>query len=354
IILAFSAKREDRRITDFILSTANQAAAPLLPEGRNSESLSLRNDIPALADEGLIELFTKVVDQDTRLNTDIFMRTTGKWYNLMSAKMMDGIVATFTDITAKKVTEEKIRKNYVELISVKDNLKKVNEDLENKVVERTRALATSEERFRLVARATNDALWDWDFVNNNTWWGETFYKLFGYTDQPEGTDRNFWLEKIHPDDRGRVNESLHQVINTNRTQWSQEYRFMRENGTYAHILDRGYILHDELGTPYRMLGSMFDVTELKNAEQQVASSIAQRKFLAESMPLIVWIADEKGGLTFINKQFEVYTGLSYRDGLGDGWQALVHEQDIKPLLSKFHHSLADKKDFSQELRLKHR
>ncbi|MHA4844494.1 chemotaxis protein CheB [Flavitalea antarctica] len=354
MILAFAAKREQNSIVDFELSTANHAAELFLPAERVGETLSLKKDIPVLADEGLIEVFAEIVNKDTRLNTDIYIRSTGKWYNLMSAKMMDGIVATFTDITAKKLTEEKIRKNYVELISVKDNLKKANEDLENKVIERTRALATSEERFRLVARATNDALWDWDFVNNTTWWGETFYKLFGYSQTSPETDRRFWLDKIHPDDREQVNASIHQVINTDKTQWSCEYRFLRENGTYAHILDRGYVLHDEFGTPFRMLGSMFDVTELKQAEQQVASSIAQRKFLAESMPLIVWIADQHGQLNFINRQFEVYTGVSYKEALGDGWKKLIRPQDLDPLVSKLTQSLQDKTDFSHELRLKHR
>ncbi|RYG04479.1 MAG: chemotaxis protein, partial [Chitinophagaceae bacterium] len=129
MILAFSANRERNKIVDFTLTIANNAAKLFLPPGADAQGLSLQKDIGVLGDEGLSELFTGVVDNDTRVNTDIFLKSTGKWYNLMSAKMMDGIVASFTDITAKKLSEEKIKKNYVELISVKDNLKKANEDL---------------------------------------------------------------------------------------------------------------------------------------------------------------------------------------------------------------------------------
>ncbi|RYY22249.1 MAG: PAS domain S-box protein, partial [Chitinophagaceae bacterium] len=353
VILAFAADRERSNIVDFTVTTANHAAKIFLPDG-DGIGLSLQRDLPLLASEGFFERFKEVVETNTNINVDIYFSSIDIWYNLVAAKMMDGVVATLTDITTKKVSEEKIRKSYVELITVKDNLKLINEQLENKVTERTRALAASEERFRLVARATNDALWDWDLINNKTWWGETFYKLFGYEDVTDETDRKFWLEKIHPDDRQRVQTSLHLAVNSNKTQWSQEYRFLRENGTYAHILDRGYILHDEFDTPYRMLGSMFDLTELKQAEQQVASSIAQRKFLAESMPLIVWTADKDGQLNFVNRQFELYTGVSYRDALGEGWKKLVQPQDLPDLLLKFEYSLSKKKDFSQELRLLHR
>jgi len=248
-------------------------------------------------------------------------------------------------------SNEELHTLNTELLSVKDHLKKANEQLENKVKERTRALAASEERFRLVARATNDALWDWDFVNNTVWWGEAFYKMFGYQKPGQHTERSFWLEKVHPDDREAVNESLYEVINSRKNQWNREYRFLKQSGEYAHILDRGYVLHDEVGTPYRMLGSMFDITAMKNAEQKVASNIAQRKFLAESMPLIVWTVDPRGQVDFANKQFETYTGRHYREALGNNWQAFIYKEDLPLLRERWKEALEDKKDFTLEARI---
>src|SRR5690606_2128332 len=109
---------------------------------------------------------------------------------------------------------------------------------------RTKALSLSEERFRLVAKATNDALWDWDFANNKVWWGESFFKLFGYTRSAEFGRRD-WLEKIHTEDRERVSKSIDFAIQNNQNQWSKEYRFLKADGTYANILDRAYVLHEE-------------------------------------------------------------------------------------------------------------
>jgi len=339
-ILAFRCIRDNQgAITDFTLQLANPAAKAFLEKSiPESIGLSLKKNIPLLATNPLLEQYIQVVQSGHPLQTDVHFDTGNKWYSLSVARMQDGFVSTFTDITEKKLADQKIRKNY--------------DELEHKVAERTRALAASEERFRLVARATNDALWDWDLENNTIWLGEAFYKLFGYENPGNRAARVFWLEKLHPDDRQEVDESLRDVIHSRKNQWSREYRFLKRNGDYAHILDRGYVLHDESGHPYRMLGSMFDVTAMKNAEQRVASNIAQRKFLAESMPLIVWTVDPRGQVDFVNKQFETYTGRHYRDALGNRWQGFIHKEDLPALQQNWKQALEEKKDFTLELRIR--
>jgi two-component system CheB/CheR fusion protein len=69
-----------------------------------------------------------------------------------------------------------------------------------------------------------------------------------------------------------VEDSIYAAINGHQTQWSQEYRFLKKNGDYVYVLDRGYILHNEYGTPYRMLGSMLDISGRKKAEQEIAKA----------------------------------------------------------------------------------
>jgi len=351
-IFAFHALRDHTGIIyDFTILTANEASRVFLPKGQEiSFNRSLKKEMPLLVINGMFEKYVSVVQEDLKLHTHVYFEHDGTWYEVSAVKMMDGLVATFTDVTEKKSAEQRLKKNYVELVAVKDNLKKLNAELESKVVERTRELTASEERFRLVARATNDALWDWDFINNNVWWGDAFYKNFGY-EPGENVSRNFWFEKIHPDDRLGVQENIYDVINNHQSQWTKEYRFLKANGEYADILDRGYILHDEYGTPYRMLGSMLDLTDLKRAQQALSSNIAQRKFMAESMPLIVLTAQEDGNVDFVNAQFELYTGMNQKDALKQGWQGAVHADDLKGLEASWRNAVSRKGDFQREIRL---
>ncbi len=299
---------------------------------------------------GMFEKYVSVVQEDLKLHTHVYFEHESAWFEVSAVKMMDGLVATFTDVTEKRNAEQRLKKNYVELVAVKDNLKKLNADLESKVIERTRELAVSEERFRLAARATNDTLWDWDFINNNVWWGDAFYKNFGY-ESSENVSRNFWFDKIHPDDRLAVTGKYIRCDQHTSEPVDTEYCFLKANGEYADILDRGYILHDEYGTPYRMLGSMLDLTDLKRAQQALSSNIAQRKFLAESMPLIVLTAQEDGNVDFVNAQFELYTGMDQKDALRQGWQGVVHSADLKGLEASWRNAVARKGDFQREIRL---
>ncbi|RYZ86313.1 MAG: PAS domain S-box protein, partial [Proteobacteria bacterium] len=270
-IVAFRAVRSGPRIEDFTLEISNSEAVNLLGKSVVEKgNASLKKDVPFLAMPQVFDHLVGVVENDSSYHKDIYHEEDLKWYSLIAVKMMDGFVATVSDITAKKRAEQKLKRNYLELISTKDNLKKVNEELESKVVERTKALSISEERFRLVANATNDALWDWDLVRDTVWWSETFFKLFGYENTGH-TNREFWLSKVHPGDVKAVVGDLYEAINNNAKEWRREYRFRKANGEFAFILDRAYILHNENGTPYRMLGSMFDVTELKVAEQKLST-----------------------------------------------------------------------------------
>lgn len=352
-IFALESVRDNRRqIVDFAITTANQAATNWLKKDTdNIKGVLVRNDLRALLFENLFAQFCTVVEKDTQLHTDIYDEEAKIWLEVTAVKMMDGIVATFSDVTQKKHAEDRLKKNYVELVATKDNLKKLNSELESKVAERTQLLSVSEERFRLVARATNDALWDWDLVNNKIWFSDAFYLKFSY-EESQKFNHQMWLSKIHPDERKEVEKSIHHIFNTGQKQWNREYRFERADGTYANILDRAYVIQDEYGTPYRMLGSMLDLTELKRAEQEIENNIAQRRFLAESMPLIVWTSDAEGKVNFVNSQFETYTGISQANALQDGWKKALHPDDLHRIEIIWGESIVHKSDFQTELRLR--
>ncbi|RZM12717.1 MAG: PAS domain S-box protein, partial [Pedobacter sp.] len=181
-----------------------------------------------------------------------------------------------TDITDRRVADQKLKKNYNELIRVRESLKSLNTELEEKVHERTQRLTESETRFNQVSKATNDTIWDWNLVDNSMWRSDSFTAMFGYTQSEENSSITFWFDKIHEDDQQRVRDSVYAAINSKDEQWSAEYRLMKADGEYAVILDRGTILQDEFEMPYRMIGSMIDITKLVDTENKLSSS--ERKF----------------------------------------------------------------------------
>jgi PAS domain S-box-containing protein len=141
------------------------------------------------------------------------------------------------------------------------------------------ALARSEERFRLVARATTEVIWEWDLASGEVLWSEDAAKTFRYPPSEVQPRIEWWYERIHPEERERVFSGLEQATRASDDIWSYEYRLLRGDGTYAVILDRGLTIRDARGAPIRMVGSMMDVTERRRAE------LSQR-FLAQASSLL--------------------------------------------------------------------
>jgi two-component system sensor kinase FixL len=139
------------------------------------------------------------------------------------------------------------------------------------VTERVRtaeALRNSEERFKSVALATNDAIRDWDLNTGVVWWNESFYKTFGYRPGEVEPEIQSWVGKVHPDDQGRIDHGIGGLIDGGGDGWSGEYRFRRSDGSYAVVFDRCHVVRDE-GRAVRLLGSMMDITERKQAEERL-------------------------------------------------------------------------------------
>jgi PAS domain S-box-containing protein len=145
------------------------------------------------------------------------------------------------------------------------------------------ALRASEERFRLAIKATKDAIWDIDLKSGTVTWNETYSMLYG---RPESEDSwQFWMNRIHTEDRDRTVDSLKAAIAGSASSWSAEYRFRRADGRWAHIHDRGYITRDGMGIASRVIGAMQDLTNQKIAESNLRESEDRFRRVFEEGPL---------------------------------------------------------------------
>jgi PAS domain S-box-containing protein len=183
-------------------------------------------------------------------------------------------MAMALDITLLKRTEEQLRRAHEELEArVRErtaDLARTNEELRQQIAERRQAeeaLRDSETRFELVARATNDIVWDWDLTRNTLWWSDGLKKLLGETEMDPGIEG--WENRLHPDERERVMAGIHGAINSGQQYWSDEYQLRLGSGAYAHMLDRGYVMQNQAGKPVRMIGAMIDITGRKQAELSI-------------------------------------------------------------------------------------
>jgi len=141
------------------------------------------------------------------------------------------------------------------------------------------AVRESEERYRLVQKATNDVIWDWDLVAGSLRWNELARTVFRVPAGEIPGDVQWWFGHIHPDDRPRVEADIHAVIDAgSEAPWAAEYRFQLGDGSYRTFLTRGYVARDAAGRPARMIGAMQDVTErIRAREAAEAAQVAAER-----------------------------------------------------------------------------
>lgn len=130
-------------------------------------------------------------------------------------------------------------------------------------------LKTSEERYRLVGRATNDLVWDLDLTSGKVLWNAALHTQFGYSDDELQTTIDWWAERIHPEHRAEVVGKFDRLLHEGHDTFESEYPFRKADGSYAHVYDRGYVVHNAHGAAARIVGAMQDLTTRKLAEEKL-------------------------------------------------------------------------------------
>ncbi len=160
--------------------------------------------------------------------------------------------------------------------------------------ERVRAqqeVERSHQRFQSVAAATNDTIWDWNLETDAFWWNDGFANLFGWAADGSQTVRA-WIRQIHPEDRGRVVQGIYAAIERGDPNWSDEYRFISNDGRIADVLDRGQVIREGSGKPVRMVGGMTDMTVNKCAERELSRTHRALQMLSSCNEMLVRTSSE--------------------------------------------------------------
>lgn len=158
----------------------------------------------------------------------------------------------------------------------------------------------SNERFELIARTTNEALWEMDLVNGYVWSNETHQQIYGRTLKDEAPMFELWEDSILEAERAAVLKSFYDVFHSSENVWISEYRMYNYKREEIAIYDRTYIVRNSEGKPVRMMGSMMDITERKKASEALIRSEEKYRTLVEQATDAIFIADQTGRFIVVN------------------------------------------------------
>jgi len=201
------------------------------------------------------------------------------------------------------------------------------------------------ERFNLVAKATNDLIWEWNIITGDVYrLGDSFFKNLGYALNPKQID---WISIIHPEDRERVDyKRKHIFENTLESYWEDQYRIVKANGTNAFVLDRGFIVRLSNGKAIKMIGSTQNITKLKQNEIELSDSEKRYSNLFQLSPLPMWVYN-LDTLEFldVNEAAIKHYGYSKNEFLNMTLKDIRPSEDMTLLIDDIIHTRTHPKDF---------
>lgn len=203
-------------------------------------------------------------------------------------------------------------------------------------------LSSSRERYRrlaetleLATRAASLGVWDWNVVSNELKWDARMYELYGVpTEQFEGHYKS-WLDDVHPDDRQRCDAAIQGALK-NEHPYDIEFRICLPDGSVRHIKGDGQVVFNAEGQPLRMTGINYDITQRKQAEEEVKQHrdhllelvderTASLKAIVDHAADGIITIDDQGKVLSFNTAAETMFGYSAASMLGTNVNRLMPE-----------------------------
>jgi len=130
-------------------------------------------------------------------------------------------------------------------------------------------LRTSQDTLAKAQAIAHIGHWDWNIITNELAWSDEIFRIFGLTPQEFEATYPAFLEYVHPDDREAVTAAVNAAVADPKEPYSIEHRVCRPDGTMRTVQERGEIYRDDKGSPLRMVGTVHDITERIQAEEEI-------------------------------------------------------------------------------------
>jgi diguanylate cyclase (GGDEF)-like protein/PAS domain S-box-containing protein len=222
------------------------------------------------------------------------------------------------DVTARKLADEKVRE--------------------------------SEERLAAVMEGSQLGYSDWNIQTGEIRRNERWAGMLGYTLQEIESTYQQWEDLMHPDDRSTALQAIQDHLAGKTLIHRDEYRLRAKDGSYRWILDQGKVIkYDDQGHPLRMTATHTDITERKQAEDQ----LLQLSRAVEYSPAAIMITDKDGKIEYVNPKFSKLNGYTLQEMRGKIPRILKSEQESGDFPSELWQTIRSGKEWRGEI-LNHR
>lgn len=173
---------------------------------------------------------------------------------------------------------------------------------------------------------TNDGWWDWKIQDDHQFMSDKFWQTLGYDPKTKKPHPSEWQRLIHPEDLELTLNNFHRHVDSHgEFPFTQEVRFRHANGHWVTIINRGKVVSwDGDGSPLRMIGSHFDITELKDRKEELSDQLIRYKNFFELTPVMMHAVNLQGEIVQVSDYWLEKMGYSREEVLGRKSAEFVH------------------------------
>ncbi|MGF1933697.1 MAG: PAS domain-containing protein [Nostoc sp. ChiQUE02] len=191
------------------------------------------------------------------------------------------------------------------------------------------ALKESEERCQLAVQGNNDGIWDWNVINNQVFFSTRWKEMLGYEEHEIANHLDEWATRVHPDDIEFVRQAIADHFAKITPFFISEHRVRCQDDTYKWVLDRGQAVWDEDGNVVRMTSCYTDITERKQAEEQLRQSEERFQIVSRASNDLLWDWDLLTDEVWWNQALQTLFGYSIEEITfnANWWYEHIHPDD---------------------------
>lgn len=168
--------------------------------------------------------------------------------------------------------------------------------------------------------------WEWDVLANRVRYSEELGPIFGLPRGASHATLDDFLSTVHPDDRERVEGAVKNAL-TGQADFQLEYRIAWPDGTLRWLADKGEVFRDAAGAPVRMVGSTMDVTDRKEAEENLRLSEERYRALYDDNPSMYFTVAPDGIILSVNEFGAQQLGYTKDELVGRTVLIVIHPDD---------------------------
>ncbi|PBQ32900.1 hypothetical protein CNR22_14330 [Sphingobacteriaceae bacterium] len=210
-------------------------------------------------------------------------------------------------------------------------------------------LKYNEERLSIVVAASDLATWELNVQTSEVSYSERYLEILGFKQGAKITHSEI-LQRLHPDDLPIRTEAFKEAYRSGALQYIS--RIIWSDGSIHWIEGRGKVFYDNEHKPFKLIGTLRDITEEKKYQQQLEEREQKFRLLADSMPQHIWTSDPEGNLNYFNRSVYDYSGLSAEEVATNGWLQIVHPDDRQKNILLWAKAIDNGDDFLLEHRFK--